>query len=238
MTEPRVAVLIDADNVSGDHASAVLEEAGMQGRVIIRRIYGDWTENAGKKWKRVLADLAIVPIQQFQNTVGKNATDSALIIDCMDLLHHDAAEVFCLISSDADFTRLASRLRESARTVVGIGQKKTPKAFVNACDRFIFIENLTSQSKPRGSGGGGGGRKKQDPIPPEASKLLMRAFDDAENDDGFCYLGTLGSALLKLDPSFDARTYGFRRLSELVTADPRLKMEKHASKNAKVVTRV
>lgn len=234
MSEPRVAVLIDADNVSGDHASAVLEEAGKQGRVIIRRIYGDWTENAGKKWKKVLADLAIVPVQQFQNTVGKNATDSALIIDCMDLLHHDAAEVFCLISSDADFTRLASRLREAAKTVVGIGQKKTPKPFVNACDRFIFIENLTQPTKRRG----GAKAPKQQPVAPEAHTLVMRAFDDAENEDGFCYLGTLGSALLKLDPSFDARTYGFRRLSDLVTADPRLKMEKHATKNAKVVQRV
>jgi uncharacterized LabA/DUF88 family protein len=237
MSEPRVAVLIDADNVSGDHASAVLEEAGKQGRVIIRRIYGDWTENAGKKWKKVLADLAIVPVQQFQNTVGKNATDSALIIDCMDLLHHDAAEVFCLISSDADFTRLASRLREAAKTVVGIGQKKTPKAFVNACDRFIFIENLTQASKRNRSGNKA---PKQQPVAvaPEAHTLVMRAFDDAENEDGFCYLGTLGSALLKLDPSFDARTYGFRRLSDLVAADPRLKMEKHSTKNAKVVQRV
>lgn len=230
MTEPRVAVLIDADNVSGDHAAAVLEEAGQQGRVIIRRIYGDWTENAGKKWKRVLADLAIVPVQQFQNTIGKNATDSALIIDCMDLLHHDAAEVFCLVSSDADFTRLASRLREAARIVVGIGQKKTPKPFVNACDRFIFIENLTSSIK-------GKGPRPAAKVEPEAHAVLMRAFDDAENDDGFCYLGALGSALLKLDPSFDARTYGFRRLSDLVTADPRFKMEKHPTKNAKVVQR-
>lgn len=204
----------------------------MQGRVIIRRIYGDWTETAGKKWKKVLADLAIQPVQQFQNTVGKNATDSALIIDGMDLLHQDAAEVFCLISSDADFTRLASRMRESAKTVVGIGQKKTPKAFVNACDRFIFIENLTRTPKGRG--------EKQAPAPtlaPEAGDLLMRAFDDAENDDGGAYLGALGSALLKLDPSFDARTYGFRRLSDLVSADVRLKMVKHPTKNAKVVQR-
>ncbi len=233
MTEPRVAVLIDADNVSGDHAAAVLEEAGMQGRVIIRRIYGDWTETAGKKWKKVLSDLAIHPVQQFQNTIGKNATDSALIIDGMDLLHQDAAEVFCLISSDADFTRLASRMRESAKTVVGIGQKKTPKAFVNACDRFIFIENLTRVPKARGD--------KPVPAPtlaPEAGDLLMRAFDDAENDEGVAYLGALGSALLKLDPSFDARTYGFRRLSDLVSADSRLNMVKHATKNAKVVQRV
>jgi uncharacterized LabA/DUF88 family protein len=232
MTEPRVAVLIDADNVSGDHASAVLEEAGKQGRVIIRRIYGDWTENAGKKWKRVLADLAIVPVQQFQNTVGKNATDSALIIDCMDLLHQDAAEVFCLISSDADFTRLASRLREAARTVVGIGQKKTPKPFVNACDRFIFLENLTSPTGPPKARG-----QTAPTVEADARKLLMRAFDDAENDDGFCYLGALGSSVLKLDPSFDARSYGFRRLSEMVRADPRFKMETHPSKNAKVVSR-
>lgn len=231
MDEPRVAVLIDADNVSGDHASAVLEEAGKQGRVIIRRIYGDWTENALKKWKRVLADLAIVPVQQFQNTVGKNATDSALIIDAMDLLHSDSAEVFCLVSSDADFTRLASRLREAAHVVVGIGQKKTPKAFVNACDRFIFIENLTR--KPRS----GGGRKPKVEMEPEAAALLDRAFDDVENDDGIAYLGALGSALLKLDPSFDSRTYGYRKLTDLVVAHPGFALRTHPTKNAKVVER-
>jgi len=234
MSEPRVSVLIDADNISGDHAAVVLEEAGKQGRVIIRRIYGDWTENAGKKWKRVLADLAIVPVQQFQNTVGKNATDSALIIDAMDLLHGDAADIFCLVSSDADFTRLASRLREAGKVVVGIGQKKTPKAFVNACDRYIFVENLTRRPKRTGKG-----QRKQEPVPvaAEAADLLSRAFDDAENDDGFAYLGSLGTALNKLDPSFDARTYGFRRLSDLVDADPGFKMTKHATKNAKVVER-
>ncbi len=229
MNEPRVAVLIDADNVSGDHASAVLEEAGQQGRVIIRRIYGDWTENALKKWKRVLADLAIAPVQQFQNTVGKNATDSALIIDAMDLLHSDSAEVFCLVSSDADFTRLASRLREAAHVVVGIGQKKTPKPFVNACDRFIFIENLTR--KPRA------GNSKQAAVEPEAAELLERAFDDVENEDGLAYLGGLGSALLKLDPSFDSRTYGYRKLTDLVVAHPKFDLRTHPTKNAKVVTR-
>lgn len=235
MTEPRVAVLIDADNVSGDHAPGVLEEAGKQGRVIIRRIYGDWTAPAGKKWKAVLADLAIAPIQQFQNTTGKNATDSALIIDAMDLLHADAADVFCIVSSDADFTRLASRLRETAKVVVGIGASKTPKAFVRACDRFIFLENLASEPEPEA----GVPRKRRAPRAPvtEAGKLLRRAYDDCEGDDGFVFLGTLGQALLKLDPSFDSRTYGFKKLVGLVDADPGFDVAKHPTKNARVVQR-
>jgi hypothetical protein len=235
MNEPRVAILIDADNISGDHAAGVLEEAGKQGRVIIRRIYGDWTTTAGKKWKKVLADLAIVPIQQFQNTTGKNATDSALIIDAMDLLHADAAEVFCIVSSDADFTRLASRIREDAKIVVGIGASKTPKPFVFACDRFIFLENLSAPDAPEAPAAQASRRPKAKLT--EAGKLLRRAFDDCEGDDGFAYLGTLGSALLKLDPAFDSRTYGFKKLVGLVEADPGFDVARHPTKNARVVQR-
>ncbi len=223
MSEPRVAVLIDADNVSGDHASRVIEEAGHHGRVVIRRIYGDWTVGAGRKWKAVLADLSIQPVQQFANTVGKNATDSALIIDAMDLLHLDAAEVFCIVSSDSDFTRLAARLRESAKTVVGIGARKTPKAFVNACDRFTFLENLVrspgkaAATKP----------KSTDAEVAAFKKLLERAWDDAENEDGFASLSGMGTALNKLDPSFDPRTYGFRKLRDLVDAQTGLTVGAH-----------
>ncbi len=232
MTEPRVAILIDADNISGDHADGVLEEAGKHGRTIIRRIYGDWTTTAGNKWKKVLADLAIVPIQQFQNTIGKNATDSALIIDAMDLLHRDAAEVFCIVSSDADFTRLASRLREDAKTVLGIGASKTPRAFVRACDRFIFLENLRREPETPDAP-----KQKRRPrvAPTEAGKLLRRAFEDCEGDDGFVFLGTLGQALLKLDPSFDSRTYGFKKLVDLVDSDKSFDVAKHPTKNARVV---
>jgi len=240
MNEPRVAVIIDADNISGDHAEGVLEEAGKQGRVIIRRIYGDWTNPSGKKWKKVLADLAIAPIQQFQNTTGKNATDSALIIDAMDLLHANAAEVFCIVSSDADFTRLASRLREDAKTVVGIGASKTPRAFVRACDRFIFLENLQSDEvaeTPDAPGAPEKRRRKPRAPVNEAGKLLRRAFDDLEGDDGVVFLGSLGTSLLKLDPAFDSRTYGFKKLVDLVEADPGFDVARHPTKNARVVQR-
>lgn len=238
MTEPRVAVLIDADNTSGSAAGLVIAEASRHGRLVIRRVYGDWTTNALQKWKAVLADHAMQPAQQFANTVGKNATDSALIIDAMDLLHADAAEVFCIVSSDADFTRLASRLRESAKVVVGIGRRKTPKAFVQACERFIFLENLTASpadddDKPRKPKAPVPARSAKEPPQPEPEldddgddevqpigPLLARAYDNAEGDDGFAHLGSIGNQLMRLDPSFDPRTYGFRQLRQLVARQP------------------
>ncbi|MCB9740863.1 MAG: NYN domain-containing protein [Deltaproteobacteria bacterium] len=279
MTEQRVAVLIDADNVSGANAAAVIAEAGRHGRLVIRRIYGDWTRNAGQKWKAVLADLAIQPIQQFANTVGKNATDSTLIIDAMDLLHQDLADVFCIVSSDADFTRLASRLRESAKVVVGIGRRKTPKAFVHACERFVFIENLvqddelapapsaSASSRGRGRGGRGGSTQRgggarsaavdadaQDgelndadatevddasaPVEvPALGPLLAQAYDNAENDDGYAFLGSIGNQLQKLDPSFDPRNYAHRQLRLLVAAQPGYRVESAPGKNSLIVTR-
>lgn len=269
MSEQRVAVLIDADNVSGANAAAIIAEAGRHGRLVIRRIYGDWTQNAGQKWKAVLADLAIQPIQQFANTVGKNATDSTLIIDAMDLLHHGSADVFCIVSSDADFTRLASRLRESAKVVVGIGRRKTPKAFVHACERFVFIENLireepASSSPPatqqRSRRGGRGDKsppveeivdgvvdESSDDAPvsdgsepvevPALAALLARAYDNAENDDGYAFLGSIGNQLQKLDPSFDPRNYAFRQLRLLVAAQPGYRVESVPGKNSLVVTR-
>lgn len=273
MTEQRVAVLIDADNVSGANAAAVIAEAGRHGRLVIRRIYGDWTRNAGQKWKAVLADLAIQPIQQFANTVGKNATDSTLIIDAMDLLHQDLADVFCIVSSDADFTRLASRLRESAKVVVGIGRRKTPKSFVHACERFVFIENLVQDDEPapapsanassrgRGRGGRGGSAQRSGgattasepdvveagaievddasaPVEvPALGPLLAQAYDNAENDDGYAFLGSIGNQLQKLDPSFDPRNYAYRQLRLLVAAQPGYRVEAAPGKNSLIVTR-
>ena len=244
--EPRVAMLIDADNVSGRNAGAVIAEAGRHGRPIIRRIYGDWTSTALRQWKAILADHAVQPIQQFANSIGKNATDSALIIDAMDLLHADAAEVFCIVSSDADFTRLASRLRESGREVVGIGRRKTPKAFVQACDRFIFIENLidgdaelpaptraTKASKPVEAENPGDQATEVGALGP----MLERAYDDAETDDGYALLGAIDNALQRIDPAFDPRNYGFRQLRRLVEAQPDLSVAKHPDKNALIVTR-
>jgi uncharacterized LabA/DUF88 family protein len=248
--EPRVAMLIDADNVSGRNAAAVIAEAGRHGRPVIRRIYGDWTSTALRQWKAILADHAVQPIQQFANSTGKNATDSALIIDAMDLLHADAAEVFCIVSSDADFTRLASRLRESAREVVGIGRRKTPKAFVQACDRFIFIENLIDSdadapapSRGRRNADANVDASAADDPGSQAAEvaplgpLLERAYDDAETDDGYALLGAIGNALQRIDPAFDPRNYGFRQLRRLVEAQPDLSVTKHPDKNALIVTR-
>ncbi len=258
MTEQRVAVLIDADNVSGANAAAIIAEAGRHGRLVIRRIYGDWTQNAGQKWKAVLADLAIQPIQQFANTVGKNATDSTLIIDAMDLLHQGSADVFCIVSSDADFTRLASRLRESAVVVVGIGRRKTPKAFVHACERFVFIENLVKEDEPQPQAAPSRNRKPRQSEAAESARggvvvvvvvgaapvelpplgpLLAQAYDNAENDDGYANLGSIGNQLQRLDPSFDPRNYAFRQLRLLVAAQPGYRVEAVPGKNNLIVTR-
>lgn len=245
MADPRVALLIDADNISGSHADAIVGEAARHGRLVIRRMYGDWTRQQLQKWKDVTARHAIQPIQQFSNTPGKNATDSALIIDAMDLLHGNDADVFVIVSSDADFTRLASRLRESARVVVGIGRAATPKAFIGACERFVTLENLgavgdDSDDEPpplparTSSRGGRGSRSRSkavpEPLAPEPepiaptptplSDLLAKAYDHAESDDGHAHLGTLGNHLARLDPAFDPRNYGFRQLRKLVAAQP------------------
>lgn len=252
MAEPRVAVLIDADNTSGSSAGAVLAEASRHGRLVIRRVYGDWTSNALQKWKVAMADHAMQPAQQFANTVGKNATDSALIIDAMDLLHADAAEVFCIVSSDADFTRLASRLRESAKVVVGIGRRKTPKAFVQACERFVFLENLVSdrgaeepedkpaKSKPQKSKGPPPQEPEDDSVQADIQSLgplLAQAYDNAEDDDGFAFLGSIGNQLMRLEPSFDPRTYGFRQLRQLVSSQRGYTVEKMPGSDSLIVRR-
>jgi hypothetical protein len=240
MSEPLVALLIDADNISGAHAAAVVAEAGRHGRVGVRRMYGDWTQQALQKWKAVAADHAIQPIQQFRNTVGKNATDSALIIDAMDLLHGSSVAVFCIVSSDADFTRLASRLRESARTVVGIGQRRTPRSFVLACDRFVYLENLQAQAEEEAAEAARAARvqpaRASAPAPalvvdddadgddsapvPALGPLLAQAYEHAELDEGFASLGAIGNQLHRIDPAFDPRNYGFRQLRRLVEAQP------------------
>lgn len=215
LSRSKIAMLIDGDNAQAGLLSQMLVEAGRHGQVTLRRIYGDWTTNSMNSWKDTLNFHAFQPIQQFRYTVGKNATDSAMIIDAMDIMHSGVVDGFCLVSSDSDYTRLATRIRETGIFVMGIGEKKTPKPFVNACDVFVYTENLVTvkkviqQQKPQKSGA----KKKEelDPVP-----LLTQAFEMAVQQDGWAALSSMGNALYQLDPAFDPRTYGHKQLSKMI----------------------
>ncbi len=222
LTRNKIAILIDGDNAQASLLSQMLVESGKYGVVTVRRIYGDWTTPNMNSWKDTLNYHAFQPIQQFRYTIGKNATDSAMIIDAMDILHSSVVQGFCLISSDSDYTRLATRIRESGVFVMGIGEKKTPKPFVNACDVFVYTENLvTEPKKDKARPPKTDSRKKEkekekeelDPMP-----LLEKAFDIAVQEDGWARLDLMGNALYQLDPGFDPRTYGQRQLSRLVSS--------------------
>ena len=220
---PNLAVLIDSDNAQASVISDLLTEVAQVGTASVKRAYGDWTTPQLGSWKDVLNVHAIVPVQQFSYTSGKNATDSALIIDAMDLLHGGRVDGFCLVSSDSDFTRLATRIREQGLLVIGFGERKTPKAFVAACDRFLYTDIL----KRGGSGGSSGGARRgasdsSDDSAPPLKPFLCEAITAVTQDDGWAPLGMVGSLLQKNDPSFDARNYGFRKLSELVKGQPYL----------------
>ena len=212
----RLAVLIDADNTSPKLIKEMFEELAGYGTITVKRAYGDWTNPHLNGWRDVLLGNAISPQQQFAYTYGKNATDSALIIDAMDLLYSGNVEGFAIVSSDSDFTPLATRLRESGKRVIGVGQRKTPKAFVEACERFVFLEVL-------------GGSEATEPAP-EAAKddeprpiqsVLAKALNKVDTDDeDWASLSALGNHLNRTDPSFDARSYGFGKLGDLVKAQP------------------
>jgi uncharacterized LabA/DUF88 family protein len=214
----RIAMLIDGDNAQPSLISNMLAETGKYGQVTIRRIYGDWTTANMSGWKDTLQTNAIQPIQQFRYTIGKNATDSAMIIDCMDILYEGVVDGFCLVSSDSDYTRLATRIREKGVFVMGIGKKMTPRAFVSACDVFVYSENLlpdvdfNRQAKSKKSAAG------VEATAPDLVPLLRKGFDLAVQDDGWAFLGVLGQHLRQLDPSFDPRTYGYKQLSHLIKA--------------------
>src|SRR5687768_6676082 len=210
----KLAVLIDADNTPPSIIDTLLAEIAKYGIASVRRIYGDWTTPNLRGWKDVLLEQAIQPIQQFRYTVGKNATDSALIIDAMDLLYTEKLDGFCIVSSDSDFTRLASRIREAGLIVYGFGEKKTPTAFVSACDKFIYIEVLRAEPVP------GAPPAHRDASELKSDTRLMRMLDDAieasGDEDGWAELGSVGSYIANQAPDFDPRNYGFRRLRELV----------------------
>jgi uncharacterized LabA/DUF88 family protein len=228
----KIAILIDGDNAQANLLPKMLAEAGKYGQVTVRRIYGDWTTSNMNSWKDVLNYHAVQPVQQFRYTIGKNATDSAMIIDAMDLLHTAVVDGFCLASSDSDYTRLATRIRESGVFVMGMGAKKTPKPFVNACDVFVYTENLVSDQKALHSHTQHKPNKKPkgvnknqpvevEPEPeqePEAMALIRQAYEMSVQEDGWSRLDHLGNALYQLDPAFDPRTYGHRQLSRLIAS--------------------
>jgi uncharacterized LabA/DUF88 family protein len=216
----KLAVLIDADNAQASPIDELLEEVSRYGTASVKRAYGDWSTPQLKKWKDELHTHAIKPVQQFAYTKGKNATDSALIIDAMDLLHTGDLNGFCLVSSDSDFTPLAARIREAGLVVYGFGERKTPQPFVAACDKFIFTDILKPPKVKSGN------RK---PQSPPQEKLLRNAVDSAAQDDGWANLGNVGKMLLKNNPSFDSRNYGFKKLVDLVKAQSYLEVRQEKS---------
>jgi hypothetical protein len=221
----RLAVLIDADNIPAKYVDVMFEEIAKYGTPTFKRIYGDWTKTHVSAWKVVLLENAITPVQQYSYTQGKNATDSALIIDAMDILYTGKVEGFCIVSSDSDFTRLATRLREAGMRVIGIGEKKTLKPFITACDKFIYLEILSPQEtessqeqKQKKTSRSTSRRKKQpiNKIDRELDKLVRDSISDIEDENGWAFLGELGSLLLKKKPEFDPRNYGYPKLLPLI----------------------
>ncbi|MDN4478318.1 NYN domain-containing protein [Demequina lignilytica] len=212
----RLAVLIDADNAPAKHLEQLLVEIAKYGTASVRRAYGDWTSTQLNSWKDHLLKHSVQPMQQFSYTTGKNATDSALIIDAMDLLHAGNLDGFCLVTSDSDFTRLAARIREEGLTVYGFGERKTPEPFRAACDTFVYVENL-ALTKPKAAEEAAKPQLQRDET---LDRLLAEAVDAASGDDGWANLGTVGSNLSKLASDFDSRTWGFSKLKDLMQAHP------------------
>ena len=265
----RLAVLIDADNVPRNSMKAIMEEAAIYGTPTIKRIYGDWTSPNVGSWKGLLLENAVTPIQQYSYTTGKNSTDSAMIIDAMDILYEGKTDGFCIVSSDSDFTRLAIRLREAGMKVIGMGEKKTPVSFRVACDKFIYIEVIRAAQKDRekaaqpkaakaetGKAETGKGKKaksgksakqeaakapekqeapapapealppkKDGKVPEETVMLIADSVSDIADEDGWAFMGELGTLLLKKQPDFDPRNFGFTKLTALIRSLPRFEID-------------
>lgn len=222
MKEERLAVLIDADNVPYANIKEMLEEIAKNGTPTIKRIYADWTKPTVSGWKGVLLENAITPIQQYSYTTGKNFSDSAMIIDAMDILYSEKVDGFCIVSSDSDFTRLAIRLREAGMKVLGFGEKKTPQPFITACDKFIYIEILKTKvaNTPALKSKTKSNRKNETPplnkIDQAIIKLITESVSDLSDEDGWTFLGNLGNYILKKKTDFDPRNYGFAKLFPLI----------------------
>lgn len=224
-----LAVLIDGDNIPSAYVKEMMEEIAKYGNPTIKRIYGDWTNPRLGKWKNILLENAITPIQQYGYTQGKNATDSAMIIDAMDILYSAKVNGFCIVSSDSDFTRLATRLREAGMQVFGIGEKKTPNPFIVACDKFIYIEILKDQGEEdttESSKNRPGTKSNVDKITAKDIKLISSTIDDIADDEGWAFLGDVGSLLQKKQPNFDSRNYGFQKLTPLIQSINSIEVER------------
>jgi len=220
-----LAVLIDGDNIPSTHIKEMMEEVAKYGNPTIKRIYGDWTKPGLRRWKKLLLENAITPVQQYAYTAGKNATDSAMIIDAMDILYSGRVNGFCLVSSDSDFTRLATRLREAGMQVIGIGEKKTPNPFIVACDKFIYVEIIKRQSSGKPSGNRRKSRSSVDKVTNRVVSLIASTIDDLSDENGWAYLGDVGGLLLKKQPNFDPRNYGFSKLTPLIDSIGKFEIE-------------
>ncbi|MCI2228472.1 NYN domain-containing protein [Polaribacter sp. MSW13] len=229
-----LAVLIDGDNIPSAHVKEMMEEIAKYGNPTIKRIYGDWTSPHLSKWKNLLLQNAITPIQQYAYTTGKNATDSAMIIDAMDILYSEKVNGFCLVSSDSDFTKLATRLREAGMQVIGIGEKKTPTPFIVACDKFIYIEILRKQTEKKDNINQKDHNKESiDKITSKVISLISVTISDLSDDDGWAFLGDVGSLLQKKQPNFDSRNYGFDKLTPLIKSIGKFELEQRENSRSK-----
>ncbi|MDR2053915.1 MAG: NYN domain-containing protein [Treponema sp.] len=234
LSQAKLAVLIDADNTRPAIIEGLLNEVTKYGVASVKRIYGDWTSNNLRSWKDRLLEFAIQPIQQFSYTSGKNATDSAMIIDAMDLLYSEKLDGFCIVSSDSDFTRLAARLRESGRTVYGFGEKKTPRAFVSVCDKFIYTEILRGDYQEEADDDGLKPVTKSHrefKVDRKLQKLLRDAVEDLADESGWAYLGGVGQKINNRSSEFDPRNYGFKKLGDLFRAIPQFETEERPQEN-------
>lgn len=234
----KFAVLIDADNVPYSNVKEMFEEIAKYGTPTFKRIYADWTKPTVSGWKKVLLENAITPVQQYSYSTGKNASDSALIIDAMDILYTGKVDGFCIVSSDSDFTRLATRLREAGMKVIGIGERKTLNAFITACDKFIYIEILGGQSESESESDkkeskSDNGKKKIEKslikTDPKIIKMVTNSISDLGDDDGWAFLGDLGNLLLKKKPDFDPRNYGFNKLLPFIKSINKFEIDERES---------
>ena len=234
----KLAVLIDADNVPYANVKEMFEEIAKYGTPTFKRIYADWTKPTVSGWKNVLLENAITPIQQYSYSTGKNASDSALIIDAMDILYTGKVDGFCIVSSDSDFTRLATRLREAGMKVIGIGEKKTLTPFITACDKFIYIEILKkpdldlvtdSSNKPTSKNTKAQTNNAISKIDPKIIKLFADSIDDLEDENGWAFLGELGNLVLKKKPDFDSRNYGFPKMLAFIESMNKFEIDKRDS---------
>jgi uncharacterized LabA/DUF88 family protein len=227
----KIALLIDADNTQLSKLEAVIREISTHGRIVVKRAYGNWKKDALKKWEEELKRLAIRAQQQFDYVPGKNATDMALVIDTMDLLYSGIYDAFVIVASDSDYTPLAMKLHESGVYVMGVGERKTPQAFRNACDEFVFLENLSNETKKRsgkgktaGEDSGKAGEAREEELPDgfeEIHKLLRIASDKYQDDDGYVNVSSAGTFIKRAKPDFDSRTYGYVKLPELIADFPK-----------------